>query len=63
MISDEILTYGYVKPWDLWFPTKETPDRSLRDRSGARGLYPSGTLMCTLRLRNLPEPKHAKASA
>jgi len=23
--GDEFLTYGYVKPWDQWFPTKETP--------------------------------------
>jgi hypothetical protein len=22
---DEILTYGYVKPWVQWFPTKEDP--------------------------------------
>jgi hypothetical protein len=22
---DEILTYGYVKPWDQWFSTEETP--------------------------------------
>jgi hypothetical protein len=23
---DQILTYGYVKPRDQWFPTEETPD-------------------------------------
>jgi hypothetical protein len=25
MRSDEILTYVYIKPQDLWFPTEETP--------------------------------------
>jgi hypothetical protein len=35
--TDEILTYGYVKPKDQWFLTKGTPDRPLQDRPGARG--------------------------
>jgi len=61
--SDEVLTYGFVNPQDLWFPTEETPDRSLQDRPGAWGLYPSGMLVRTLRLRDLPELEHAKASA
>jgi hypothetical protein len=42
---------------------KGHPDQPLQDRPGARGLYPSGTLTRTLRLRNLPEPKQTKASA
>jgi hypothetical protein len=57
---DEILTYGYVKPRDLWFRPKRPPTDPSRI---VWGLYPSGMLACTLKLRNLPEPEHAKASA
>jgi hypothetical protein len=46
--TNEILTYRYIKPQDQRFPTEETPDQLLKDRSGAWGLYPSGTLACTL---------------
>jgi hypothetical protein len=55
--------YGYVKSWDLWFLTKETPDRPLQEYLGSQGLYPLGMLVRTLRLRNLPKPEYANASA
>jgi hypothetical protein len=36
--TDEILTYGYVKPRDLWFPTEEAPpSRSPRITWGLGG--------------------------
>jgi hypothetical protein len=62
-LGDEILTYRYIKPRNLWFPTEETLGRSPQEHPGPRGLYPSGTLTRTLKLRNLPEPEHSKASA
>jgi hypothetical protein len=59
---NEILTYGYVKPRDLWFPTEESLQPiSLGSPSGS-GLYPSGMLARTLRLRNLLEHEHTEAS-
>jgi hypothetical protein len=61
--GDDILTYGYVKPREQWFPTKDTPSQPLQDRPGAQGLYPSGMLARTLRRRNLIEPKHIASPA
>jgi hypothetical protein len=40
--GDEILTYGYVKPWDLWFLTKETPRPTPLESLGGSGAIPTG---------------------
>jgi hypothetical protein len=55
MRSDEILSYGYIKPRDLWFPTEETSQPISLGSLGGSGLCPSGNLAHTLRLRNSPE--------
>jgi hypothetical protein len=62
-VTDEILTYGHVKPRNQWFLTKETPDQLLQDCLGPRGLYPSGTLVCTRRPRNMAKPRQGVAPA
>jgi hypothetical protein len=37
--TDEILTYGYVKPRDLWFPTEEGPSVDPLGSPGGSGGY------------------------
>jgi hypothetical protein len=58
---DEILTYGYVKSRD---PHGSRPKGPPADPSRITwGLYPSGTLVRTLRPRNLTELGHSAAPA
>jgi hypothetical protein len=61
---DEILTYEYIKPQNQWFLTEgPPPDQPHQDRPGAQGIYPLGMLACSLRRRNLTEPRHDAAPA